>query len=124
VKVARVALPPLTLLCLSHRGVRYSWNRPRDLLHNRASMDTRRWEFHAENDLGSLSGDLAATTDEMVGLRYDNPTGDPCFCLNAKIASARLVFTPKGRNSIPLVTREAALEIGTTDPSHGVRVYV
>ena len=124
VRVGPILSPPLTVLCLALRGRRMLFNRPLDLARNRGAMDVRRWEVSASNDLGTLTGDLAATNDEMVGLRYENPTGDPCFCLNAKIATARLRFTPRGRKAIELRSRESALEIGTTDPSHGVRVYV
>jgi hypothetical protein len=119
-----VISPPITLACLRVGGVRYDFNRPLDILRARATMSTRVWTFHTKSDLGSLEGEVVATPDDVVGLLYENPVGDPCFCLNTKLARANLRFTPRGRTPIDLVTGEAALEVGTTDPTHGTRIHV
>ena len=124
VRMGPVTTPPITLLCLRVRGVRYDWNRPQDWLQARATTTTRRWEFQGRSDLGSLEGWLEAPTEDLVGLLYENPSGPATHCLNSKLARAELWFRPAGRPAIRLASRAAALEIGTTDPGHGVRMYV
>lgn len=126
---ARVELGPLlspltTLVCVRHRGVRYDFNRPVDLARARAQLDHRRWAFRAENDLGRIEGELFAQTDDFVGLYYANPQGKMTYCLNTKLAHARIRFEPRGRLPLTLTSRTAALEVGTREPKHGVRMYV
>lgn len=124
VRVGPALTPPLTLLCIRHRGVRYDWTRPIDWLRARGAMTTRRWEFGARSDLGSVEGYLEAPTEDLVGLTYENPSGPTTYCLNSKLARAELEFRPAGRPVIRCSSRTAALELGTTDPAHGVRVYL
>jgi hypothetical protein len=59
-----------------------------------------------------------------VGLYYENPEGPPTYCLNSKLAHARLEIEARGRPPFAVRSRAAALEIGTLDPTHGVRMYV
>ena len=62
--------------------------------------------------------------DDMVGLYYPNPHGPMTYCLNTKLARARVRFEASGRPPLLLTSRAAALEIGTRDDGHGVRMYV
>lgn len=124
IKVGPLTTPALTLLCVRHGGVRYDWTRPIDWVTNQGEMSTRRWAFRASSDLGSLEGELTATTDDLVGLTYENPTGPATYCLNSKLAHAELEFRPAGRPVLRRSSKASALEIGTTDPSHGVRIYL
>lgn len=126
---AKVALGPLlsplsTLLCLRWRGVRYDLNMPKDLLTNRGEISPRRWSFEGRNRHLALRGEFWATTDDFVGLHYENPAGPPTHCLNSKLAHARLEIEPRGRAPFVVHSRGAALEIGTLDYDHGVRMYV
>lgn len=122
VKMGPLVLPPLTIVCLRYRGTRYAWNRVRDLGTSRGRIGRRTWSFHAESDLGALEGELSSPDDLVVALLYENPTGAPTFCLNSKLSTARLTLTPRGRPPVTLTSRAAALEIGTTDPRHGVKL--
>ncbi|MBI4700228.1 MAG: hypothetical protein HY744_03510 [Deltaproteobacteria bacterium] len=124
VKVGPVLLPPLTVLCLRHRGVRYDFNRPADILRARATITPRSWSFRAHSDLGHIEGELSAPTRDFAGLYYENPDGAMTYCLNSKIAEGRLRLALAGRAPLVLTTRAAALEIGTKDASHGVRMLV
>lgn len=124
VRVGPLRTPPITLLCLRMRGVRYEWNRLQDWLQTSANMTFRTWNFRTRNDLGSLEGSLEATHQDLVGLTYENPRGPATYCLNSKLALARITFCPAGRSPIHLTSKGAALEIGTTDPAHGVQVYL
>ena len=114
----------MTVLCVRHRGVRYDLNGVSDLARNRGSVTARRWHFRGENGLCKVDGELWAETDDFVGLHYANPDGSMCYCLNTKIGSGRVELTARGRAPIVLYSRAAALEIGTQDPHHGVRMYV
>lgn len=124
IRLGPIISPPLTQMCLRIGGTRYEWNRPLDMARARGTIATRMWSFHTKSDLGTLEGEVVSRPEDVVGLLYENPVGDPCFCLNTKLARASLRFTPRGRAPIDLVSGEAALEVGTTDPSHGTRIYV
>ena len=119
-----VLAPMMSILCVRHRGVRYDLNGAMDLVKNRGEITARRWRFRGKNALVAVEGEMWGETDDFVGLFYANPDGAMTHCLNSKIAHARIDVTPRGRAPIRLRTRSAALEIGTRDPSHGVRMYV
>lgn len=120
VKLGPLLAPPLTVLCARVRGVRYDFNSPLALLRARGAIETRRWTFAAKSSHATLSGELWADTADLVGLSYENPDGSMTFCLNSKIARGRVRLSIRGRPDVEAMTRAAALEIGTKDPSHGV----
>jgi hypothetical protein len=123
VKVGPLLAPPLTLLCVWHHGVRYELNGPVTLARGRGHIDDlRRWRFHAKNDLAEISGELYAETEDFVGLSYENPDGAITYCLNSKIARGRLRLSVKGRPDVDVITKCAALEIGTKNAKHGVKM--
>jgi hypothetical protein len=122
IKLGPVLAPPLTLVCVWHRGRRYQFNHVRTLLRNRGTITPRSWRFEAENAEARVHGELAADTDEMVGLHYENPNGEMTYCLNSKISWGLLVLEPRDGARVHATTRSAALEIGTKDPKHGVRM--
>jgi hypothetical protein len=124
VKVGPLLSPLSTLLCLRWRGVRYDLNAALDLVTNKGEISPRRWRFEGKNRHIALRGEMWATTDDFVGLYYENPDGPPTHCLNSKLANARLELEARGRAPLVVHSRAAALEIGTLDPAHGVRMYV
>jgi hypothetical protein len=84
----------------------------------------RRWDFRTTRGKAKLEGEIWAETDDFVGLYYANPDGSMVHCLNTKLASAELCVQLPGRGERLYRTRAAALEIATTHPNHGVRMYV
>lgn len=120
VKVGPLLAPPLTVVCVRHRGVRYDFNAPLSLLRARGTIDTRRWTFTAKQARATVSGELWADTRSFVGLSYENPDGATTYCLNSKIARGRIRLSVRGRPEVEAMTQCAALEIGTKDPGHGV----
>lgn len=124
VRVGPVRTPLMTLICARHRGVRYEWNAPLDIARARGEVTPRRWSFSATGNAGSIEGSLEADADDMVGLYYPNPHGPMTYCLNTKLARARVRFEARGRPPLSLTSRAAALEIGTRDEGHGIRMYV
>lgn len=121
-KLGPVLAPPLTVLCVWHAGRKYHFNEVRTLLRSRGFITPRSWRFEARNADARVHGELVADTDDMVGLRYENPNGELTYCLNSKIAWGLLVLEPTRGQRVHATTKAAALEIGTKDPSHGVRV--
>lgn len=122
VAVGPVIAPALSVLAVRHRGVTYSWNALSDIRSNRATIDDglRRWSFHGANALGRIEGELEADTNDFVGLGYENPDGAMTYCLNSKLARARIRLELSGRAPLVVTSKTAALEIGTRDPKHGV----
>jgi hypothetical protein len=124
VKVGPVRAPLMTLLCLRWRGVRYDLNATSSWFTNHGEVTPRHWSFDGEDRFVRVRGELWASTDDFVGLFYENPRGPTTHCLNSKLAHAKLEVEVKGRAPFTADSRAAALEIGTTDVSHGVRMYV
>jgi hypothetical protein len=120
VRVGGLLVPPLSALTVRVRGVRYDFNGPVAIARARGAIQTRRWSFAAKTSHATLTGELWADTRDFVGLSYANPDGSTTYCLNSKIARGRLRLSVRGRPDIEVMTRAAALEIGTKDPSHGV----
>lgn len=125
VRVGRVHTPLITMIGLRHRGVRYEARLPGELLRARGRIERlRKWSFGARQADATIEGELELRDDDTVGLYYPNPTGEMTYCLNSKIARADVRFTPRGRAPIHLTSDAAALEIGTHDAAHGIRMYV
>lgn len=122
VKMGPVLVPPLTIVCVWHEGARYEFNAVKNLMQNKGSVAQRSWKFEAQTRRAKVRGELSATTDDMVGLYYENPDGDMTYCLNSKIARAWLRLEPASGPPLEVTSRAAALEIGTKDPKHGVRM--
>ncbi len=124
IKIGPVLAPPLTVVCVWHHGVRYEFNSPLQLIRARGEITPRRWSFRAESKLARVQGELEAATAEFAGLYYESPDGSMTHCLNSKIANGRIRLEVKGRPPLDATTTSAALEIGTKDTSHGIRMLV
>ncbi len=138
VRAGRVLTPMATLLLVRHAKETHALTHFRQMFRNHGSMTFRRWQFSGSGPTIELRGEMWARADDMVGLRYENPDGAMTYCLNSKLASARLeVELYRVRSSEPLrgvgsqaslkftvTSRAAALEIGTRDPDHGVEMVL
>lgn len=122
IKLGPVLAPPMTLVCVWHQGKKYDFNQVKTLLRNKGTITTRSWRFEARSAEAHVHGELAADTDEMVGLHYENPNGEMTHCLNSKIAWGLLVLEPKDGPRVQARSSSAALEIGTKDARHGVKM--
>ena len=123
VKLGPVLSPPLTLVIAEHAGARHLFTLPGSLFRARGRIAPRAWEFRAANASARISGSFAADTEDFVGLHYENPDGAMTYCLNSKIASGSVRLAAAGRPPLEAHTRAAALEIGTRDPHHGVKMF-
>jgi hypothetical protein len=123
VRMGPVLSPMATAAFVRYRGRRVDLNAPRALAHNRGIVSLRRWEIDAKHAGVRVKCELSAETDDMVGLHYTNPNAATTYCLNSKLAKARLELELPGEPPLVAHSRAAALEIGTRDPTHGVRMY-
>jgi hypothetical protein len=128
VKLGPIETPFLTLAYLFHdgraydfRGVRHWWNRS-------VVVDPPgAWRFRAESAEARLDGTVEAAPGDMVGLVYEDPSGETAHCLNSKLARCRLELAVRaGRGFEPIASLvsdgKAALEILSRDGPHGVEV--
>jgi hypothetical protein len=113
-----------TILCLRHEGVRHDLNGLRAVAGNGGAITPRRWRFRGRAKGVAIDGEMWAETDDFVGLFYPNPDGSNCHCLNSKLARAEVTLTLAGRPPRTYRSSRAALEIGTSDTRHGVKMYL
>ncbi len=124
VRVGPILTPTTTLLTLRTGGETHMLTHVRELARNRGAMTFRRWMFSGKGPNIRIRGELSAETNDMVGLHYENPDGAMTYCLNSKLASARIEITERNGRTRVLASRGAALEIGTRDPHHGVTMVL
>jgi hypothetical protein len=123
-RIGPVLGPALTALVIRLAGVDYPFNGLWQLGATRADLGLRRYSFTARGPHGRAEGLFEAAADEFVGLYYANPGGPTSYCLNSKLARGWLRAELGGRAPLELRTRAAALELGTRDANHGVRMFV
>ncbi len=124
VRTGGVLLPLRTGLMVRHHGTSYPLTDLRSVARNEATLTPRRWQFRGRGPRVELKGEMWAESDDFVGLFYTNPDGVILHCLNSKIAHAEVTLSVSGRAPRVLRSSRAALEIGTLDAHHGVRMYV
>ena len=117
----------MTVLVLRHRGDEIALNDLTEAIRAKASIKYFNWNFRSETSKVSLEGEISASREAFVGLRYNNPPGGSKYCINTKIASCELKITHKqsGRSDrIEILSSKhrAAFEILTDDQQHGVTI--
>jgi hypothetical protein len=115
--------PGTTLISVFYEGVRHDFKGLRSLARNGGAITPRRWRFTGRSSTLDVEGEMWADTEDFVGLFYPNPDGTRCHCLNSKLARAELTLRSGGRERT-FRSERAALEIGTEDPHHGVRMVL
>jgi hypothetical protein len=118
------SMPAATLLCVRSNGASHDLNGFWSLARNAGSISPRRLRFRGRSRDVEIDGEMWAESDDFVGLFYPNPDGTMCHCLNSKLARAEVRLTVGGRPTRTLRSSRAALEIGTRDTGHGVRMYL
>jgi hypothetical protein len=124
VRMGPLLTPVLSMIVVRHDGVDYPFHRLRQLFGTRADIGLRRYTFAARSPTARIEGMLEAPVEQFVGLYYANPRGLTTYCLNSKLATARIRFERQGKVPIELRSEAAALEIGTKRSDHGVRMHV
>jgi hypothetical protein len=124
VRVGPVLSPMATSAFVRWRGQSWDLSRVRAMTKNRGFISLRRWEMTGEDRGLTLACDVAAENDDIVGLHYPNPSGPMTNCLNTKLARARLELRFPDGETVTAISRAAALEIGTIQTDHGIRMYL
>lgn len=124
VRVGGVLLPWLTVGALCLDGEIHSFNGARALTSRNLTVTTTRYRTTLRRGLHRLDLDVATTPAAMAGLHYENPDGSMTHCLNSKLAEGTVTLSAPGRPTRTLYSDAFALEIGTKDPDHGIRMRV
>lgn len=124
VRMGPVLSPMATAVFVRWKGRRWDLNARELLGGNRGSISMRRWEVTAAGKGLDVRAELDAETDDFVGLHYPNPSGGMTYCLNTKLARTRVELRLPGAAPFVATSRAGALEIGTRDRHHGVRMYL
>ena len=98
VKVGERLTPPMTLLFFYWEGKLYRMSGPSHWVTNRSEHGLDRW--HLEGKSGDLlfTGDIFARTEEMAGVRYQDPNGSERFCHNTKTADMKVQILRKRKS--------------------------
>ncbi|HSO31294.1 MAG TPA: tocopherol cyclase family protein [Labilithrix sp.] len=124
VRMGPVLSPMATGVFVRWKGRAWDLNARELFGNNRGLISLRRWEVSAEGRGLEVRAELSGETDDFVGLHYPNPSGAMTYCLNTKLARARLELRLPGAAPLVATSRAGALEIGTRDREHGVRMYL
>jgi len=126
VRIGPVLSPMATGVFIRWKGRAWDLNAgARELFgNNRGLISLRRWEVTARGCGIEVSAELSGETDDFVGLHYPNPSGAMTYCLNTKLARTRLELRLPGAPPLVATSRAGALEIGTRDREHGVRMFL
>jgi hypothetical protein len=124
VRIGPLLSPMATSAFVRLRGRSWDLSRVRALANNRGSISLRRWEMTGGDHGLQVVCDVAAETDDIVGLHYTSPSGPIHHCLNTKLARARLELRLPDGETVTATSRAAALEIGTSSTDHGIRMYL
>lgn len=121
VRLGPLVLPWLSVAAISLEGQLFRFDGITALLSREIAIDTRSYRFRLRQGGAQLSAELSAERAQFAGLRYEDPDGRALSCLNSKLA--RGVFTLEvGGQARTLYTSQAALELGTRTPHHGIRL--
>ena len=115
----KLITPWLSVAALALDGEVLRFDGVRALATRKRWVDTRSYAFEVSRAGATLYAEFRAETSQLAGLRYEDPDGTSLSCLNAKIALGRLRLT-RGRHTLHLHTAQAALELGTRDPTPGI----
>lgn len=123
-RLGSVTTPFLTIAALWHEGRLWS---PFSLGSFLApvEVDYTRWRFRAPGRGFVLSGEVAAAVDRMVGLVYENPTGEASNCLNSKLSRCVFRLERPGLKAVELESEQsAALEVLVRERTHPVAMIL
>lgn len=119
--LGRVLTPWLSVAGIAYEGRVHRFAGPRAIFSRQVTIDPSKYRFELVRPGARLRAEFAADPQQFVGLRYHDPDGSMLACLNSKLARGTLTLERQGRQRV-LYTHQAALEIGTRAPDHGIEL--
>jgi hypothetical protein len=119
VRLGPLVTPWLSVAGLRHQGRLFRFDGLSAMLSRKVAIDTRSYRFTLAQDGMTVSAEVSAHSEQLAGLRYEDPDGQSLSCLNSKLAHARLTLSHEGRSEV-LHSAQAALELGTRRADHGI----
>jgi hypothetical protein len=119
VRLGRLITPWLSVAGFAFEGRIHRFDGLRALCSREIEIDARSYRLELQQGSTRLRAEFRAQSEQLAGLHYRDPDGGLLACLNSKLASGRLTFHD-GAREIELHTDQAALELGTRAPGHGI----
>jgi hypothetical protein len=90
-------LGPSTPVVGHIRGEDFRSTSPLRILANNSTYSLTSWRFEAVHGARKLVGEVDAVRDQLAGVTYHDPDGQPAYCYNSETASLRLDVYERAR---------------------------
>jgi hypothetical protein len=108
-------------------GRRMLKNTTLNLFKAKTAHSPNAWEFDGEYGLQRLHGTITPNREDLIGVTYHDPSGQPIYCYHSELADLTLSYFTRGsRNGAWKLDEEisapssAAFEYGCFEPLEGV----
>lgn len=115
--------PFLNVAALALDGEIVRFDGLRALCSRRVAIDGRSYRLELAQGDVQISARFAARAEQFAGLRYEDPDGTSLACLNSKLATGEIELRRRN-HTVRFYTSQAALELGTRRPDHGIELLV
>jgi hypothetical protein len=112
-------------------GRRILRNRFREMLKPETAHSVEGWEFDAAYARERLVGSVRPDPQDLIGITYHDPSGDPIYCYHSELADFRLQYFRRSSSSASWKLEEefsapsgAAFEYGSATPLEGIPVLL
>lgn len=90
IKLGPVVLRPLTPMLIRYRGQTYDMKGPLAIVRHRTEFSLGSWDFTAESGDLRFVGEVRAKLENLIGVEYKDPDGEPRYCYHDELADCRL----------------------------------
>lgn len=108
-------------------GRRLMRNSGLDLLKARTAHTPEGWQFDAEYGRERLAGSIVPHLEDLIGVTYHDPSGQPVYCYHSELADLTLRYYTRSRRGGTWELQEridapasSAFEYGSVEPLPGV----
>lgn len=108
-------------------GRRLVRNSGLDLLKAKTAHSPDGWQFDAEYGRERLAGSIVPRREDLIGITYHDPSGQPVYCYHSELADLTLRYYRRGRRGAAWELEEridapasSAFEYGSVEPLPGV----
>jgi hypothetical protein len=117
-------LGPSTPVLARVDGADFSSTSPRRVLTNKSTFALTGWRFEAVAGSRRLIAEIDASRDQLAGVTYHDPDGEPAYCYNGETASMRLHVYERARRVGGWAHRETLFSVGRTHFEYAQRTPV